>query len=553
MRIGIRTGRIFAVVPFADKEMAKLISGYRWHKDTKQWSWPLSVKARVISIFPEAKAQIEQEEQRYNQSIKTLIEVKKQNYNNLIIDESIFKRKPMAHQVDMTKKMLLERKFALLCEVGTGKSQPVVNTFDILHREGKVKHCLIICPKTIVDNWQAEIEINSNYHSRIITGTKAERINLMSINVQFHIINYEGILVLKKYEWWNKFDMVVLDESSKIKNLKAERTKIILEKFAKTPFKYILSGTAVTQSPADIYPQFKFLDPGYLSHMSFYDFRNQYCIFGGYENKQVMGYKNLEELKNKIKYHSIQLKKEDCHDLPEKIYMKRILELPAEIEEQYKDIQQNMIMQSSKGDLTANKIITLMLRMHQILSGAYIEDQKINAKLVELEGLVSDNLHNGTQIIIWCEFKKSIELIRNLMIRMNIKYSEIHGEITNRKEQIDNFQAGKTKVLIGQIQTGGMGINLTAASIVIYFENTFSLENRIQSEGRAHRIGQKNKVTYIDLIYKNTLEEVILKAINDKQNISQYLVKSFKPGNYTKGEQYDNHTNNSHSVINPSL
>jgi len=505
--------RIYLKLNFEDREKAKQVGGYWWHPDKKMWSFPESARKQLELLFPDK-----------------MREINKKEDNNIDINLDIqFKRKPYQHQIEMIKKCIKNRKFALFCEMGTGKTQAIINTFQYLKEHKLVNKCLIIAPLSVIETWIEEIEINSNYKCIPIIGTKKQREKIIkNLTFDFYLINYEGMLTLKDYNF-NQFEMVVLDESSKIKNHQAKRTKIIIDKFRYTPYKYILSGTPITQSPLDIYPQFKFLDEDILGYKSFYSFRNRYAIMGGYGGYEIVGYKNLAELKARIANYSIQLKKEDCVELPEKIYEKRILEMSKELKEQYYQMKEDLYLQINKDEaLTASIILTKILRLQQILAGFYLKEN--NNKLIELKSLVEENLGNGNQIIIWCRFIDSIKLISKTF--QNIPHSILYGDVENRQEQINAFQEGKHKIFIGQIATGGLGINLTKGNIVIYYENTFSLQDRIQSEARAHRIGQQKKVTYVDLLYRDSLDIDIYNAIKNKQNVAEYLVKSFKKGDY---------------------
>jgi SNF2 family DNA or RNA helicase len=546
----IRAGRIWLRIPFEQKEKCKMIAGYRFDfKGSKMWNWPMSAKVRIYQIFPEHKEQIEKEIAQYKKACKRVSEVNKMNLDNIVIDTAVFKRPPMKHQVLMIRNMVARKLFGLFCEMGTGKTQAVINAFQVLFEDKLVKKCLIICPKTVMDNWSDEIQINSDYKSILLNGSKAERLKKLKQDAQFYIINFDGLLVLKDYDHWDEFDVVALDESSRIKNPKAKRTLFILDKFRFTKYKYILSGTPITQSPIDIFTQFNFLDPCIFSHKSYYDFRDDDCILqeiplnkkapDGTEirnPKQITGYKNLDNLQLLIKGHSIQLRKEQCADLPERIYTKRSIDLPKILHDQCEDIMAGMKVDLiAEGDhFASDNILTQFLRVHQILSGAYLEKHIQNKKLIELADIIQENLYNGNQIIIWANYRKSIELIEKMIqsSKKSIPYSILHGDIQNRKEQIDLFQKGLNKVFIGQVSTGGLGINLTAGNIVVYYENNFSLEDRLQSEARAHRIGQHKPVTYIDLLYKGSLDEKIFEAIRNKSDVAEYLVKSFRGGEY---------------------
>lgn len=525
----IRAGRIWLYIPFEQRAKGKMIASYHFDfQKSKMWNWPLSMKARVFQIFPEYKQKIEQEIRQYNEAIKNIREVKRQNLLQTQIEPEKFKRHPMSHQATMTKFMIATHKYGLFCEMGTGKTQAGINTFQVLYEDHKITKCLVVCPKTVMDNWIEEIKINSNYKAALINGSKTKRLNKLKLNVQFYVINYDGLLVLKDYDHWNKFEMIILDESSKIKNHKAKRTEFLLETFKEIPYKYIMSGTPITQSPIDIWTQFNFLDPGIFAHKSYYEFRDDYCIMGGYNNKEIIGYKHQENLQLLINGSSIQIRKEQCTDLPEQIYTRRHIDMPKKIEQNCNDIMEGI------GNFTGELMITKLLRVHQTLSGAYLKTQKDNKKLIELAEIIHENLFNGNQIIIWCKYRKSIELIEQMIqsAKTSIPYSLLHGDITNRKEQIDLFQQGTNKIFIGQVTAGGIGINLTAGNIVVYYENTFNLEDRLQSEARAHRIGQKKPVIYIDLLYKGSLDEKIFEAIRNKADIAEYLVKSFKRGEY---------------------
>jgi len=342
----------------------------------------------------------------------------------------------------------------------------------------------------------------------------------------FHIINYEKLINTRVTAELikNQYDMVVLDESSRIKNHQAKRTKAIIKTFRDVKYKYIMSGTPVTQGPIDIYSQYEFLNPAYLGFKNYYAFRGYHCEMGGYGNYQITGYRDIETLKRKIAAHSIQLKKEDCLDLPEKIYERRILEMTPEIMTQYKCMKDELYAEIGNDEaLTASIVLTKIIRLQQITSGAYVEK---NPKLDELVEIIQED--TSRQVIVWCRFIPSIKVIEKKMQELNIQYSVLHGEIDDRQGQINRFQAGETRVFIGQIQTGGVGVNITAGNIVVYFENTFSLEDRLQSEARAHRYGQRRNVTYIDIVYKGTIDMIVYEAIKNKQDLAKTLVSCFK-------------------------
>ena len=440
------------------------------------------------------------------------------------VQEYPFKRKPMAHQVDMISKALIMRYYAYFAEMGTGKTQAAINTYELLDKKHNING-LIIAPKTVLESWGEEIEKNSNYSYVILNGNKRKKTKDLTKPYKLTILNYETFLSLPEQEYWSKFDMVVLDESSKIKNPKAQRTKLIIQLFSSTSYKLILSGTPITQSPIDIYTQYEFLNKNYIPNKSWYSFRNTYAIMGGYGRYQIVGYRDLDRLKEIISRYSVQIKKEDCIDLPEKIYETRQIEMTAELRKQYSSMKNELLLEiNEEENLTATIVLTKLLRLQQILSGKFLKEK--NPKLEELKEIVSESIGHGDQVIIWAKFRDTILLLQDAFREHGV--SVIYGDIKNRQEQIADFQSGKNKVFIGQIATGGIGITLTAGSVVVYYENDYSLQDRLQSEARAHRIGQRKKVVYIDLIYKGTMEKDIVKALQSKTNVAEYLVESFK-------------------------
>lgn len=445
-----------------------------------------------------------------------------------------FKLKPYEHQMQMLKAGLIRDKLAYFCEMGTGKTKVIV---DIIRHKCHGIKAIVFCPKSVLGSWGKEIDKNSNLKYNICTGNRKQKLKLLTDpDADVVITNYETVVSFGADPGlWGLFQMVVLDESSRIKNHKAKRTKLLTQAFASTRFKYILSGTPITQNPADIWAQMNFLDWKMLGNKSYYAFRNTYCIMGGYEKYQIVGYKQLDKLKRLISGGSVQLTKEECNlnpALPEKVYQVREIDMSEEMAKQYKDMLKESVLElSGKDDVTAPIVLTKLMRLQQILSGQYL-DKGRNEKLEELTEIITDAIGYGRQVVVWARFRPSLDIISSRLAGLNIPHSIFHGDTQDRQLQIDNFQTGKTKVFVGQESTGGMGITLHAGSVMVYYENEFSLETRKQSEDRIHRIGQTKKCTYIDLVYNKTLDRKILKAIQDKQDIATYLVDSFKEGVY---------------------
>jgi SNF2 family DNA or RNA helicase len=217
-----------------------------------------------------------------------------------------------------------------------------------------------------------------------------------------------------------------------------------------------------------------------------------------------------------------------------------------------------MELENSPEPVTAKMILDKIGKLQQIMGGKWIENDK-NNKILVLEDLLEQAIGAGKQVVIWCRYTHSRERVAELLEKMNIRYSLVHGgvpsiqipkdkrvedythdELASRGGQIKLFQAGVNKVFVGSLQACSEGITLTAGTVAIYYENTFSLKDRLQSEKRCHRIGQKFNVTYVDLIYKRSWDEIMMNGIDGKQDMGSYLAGSFRKGDYKLIEEGKN-------------
>jgi SNF2 family DNA or RNA helicase len=322
--------------------------------------------------------------------------------------------------------------------------------------------------------------------------------------------------------------MMVVDESSKIKTPGAKRTKLITFFGRSAVCRRILTGTPVTKGPEDLFAQFKFLNPDILGFTAFYKFRARYCIMGGFENRQIVAYQNIEELTDKVKQSSYRVLKKDCLDLPDKIYQRHYVSMSKAQEKLYNEIKRDFITELNGNEIQAPEAITRLLRLQQILCGWFPTEHsidpidKINLRLKGLEEVLSNI---SGKVIIWARFRADLKAIEAALGDLAVSY---HGDVTNddREAAVYRFQNDDTiKYFIGQPQSGGIGLTLTAADYVVYYSNSFDLEIRMQSEDRCHRIGTKNNVTYIDIEARKTIDSKIIKALREKKNLADIITK----------------------------
>jgi SNF2 family DNA or RNA helicase len=328
--------------------------------------------------------------------------------------------------------------------------------------------------------------------------------------------------------------LVAVDESTTIKNIKAKRTKALIKFAEGAKYKRILTGSPITKSPLDLYSQFLFLDKKILGFDSYWSFQGRYAVVrsmnvGSHQFNQVVGYKNLDELKKKIEPYSYRVTKEEALDLPPKIYTSRQVDLTMEQERHYQSIKNSSVALLESGEMvSAPEIMTRLLRLQQLLCGYLVTDEgetipiENNRLTVLLE--VLEEMEG--KVIIWSRFRHDIVKIADTLKGIYGAESTVtyFGDTTmaERDEAIARFQnlEDPTRFFVSNPQTGGMGLTLHAAKNVVYYSNDFNLESRVQSEDRAHRVGQHNPVLYVDLVSPNTVDVHIVKTLVNKNRLA---------------------------------
>ena len=297
-----------------------------------------------------------------------------------------------------------------------------------------------------------------------------------------------------------------------------------------------MTGSPVTKNPLDLYTQCQFLDIHHLGHDSYYSFRNRYALMksaniSGRSINLVIGYQNLSELSDKLKPFSYRVLKEDCLDLPDKIYMKREIQLTAEQQKLYKQMRKEALATLNGKTVTTMTALTQLMRLHQITCGHFSADdgtiQEVkNNRLAELLDVLEEV---EGKAIIWAHYQHDVRNIFKILEEKFGPGSVVHYYGKTLPEQRDyaikNFKNNdKVSFFVGTPQTGGYGITLTEANSVIYYSNGYDLEKIMQSEDRAHRIGQKKTVTYVDIIAEETVDTKIVKSLRKKIDIASKVM-----------------------------
>tara|TARA_R100000655_G_scaffold24848_1_gene50394 strand:+ start:736 stop:2166 length:1431 start_codon:yes stop_codon:yes gene_type:complete len=469
-----------------------------------------------------------------------------------------FKTKPYKHQLTALEKSWNRETFAYFMEMGTGKTKVLIDNLAMLYDKGKIDSALIVAPKGVIKTWY-EQEIPTHLPDHIenvtvlwqsnITKKQKEKLDTLfetSGDLHILIMNVEAFSTEKGVKYAESFlnshrCLMAVDESTTIKTPTAKRTKNIISIGSKARYRRILTGSPVTKNPLDLYSQCYFLDPFNLEHESYYSFRMRYATMKkinvrGRSIQIVSGFKHLGELSDKLKPFSYRVLKEDCLDLPEKNWTKRQITLSADQRKIYTQMKETALAHLNGKVTSTMTVLTQLMRLHQITCGHFTADdgttQEIsNNRISELMNVL-DELEG--KAIIWANYQHDITNIIKEVVKVHGPGSIVdYYGLTPQDERQDNIRKfqndDKCRFIVGTPATGGYGITLTAANTVIYYSNGYDLEKRLQSEDRAHRIGQKKNVTYVDIIAEDTVDEKIVKALRDKINIaSQVLGEELK-------------------------
>lgn len=470
-----------------------------------------------------------------------------------------YKNKPFLHQQAYLTRFWKTRHAALFADMGTGKSFMVINNIAMLYDNGAINAALIVAPKGVYRNW-LDSEIPKHLPTHIVhriaiwspTPRKAEQQamdNLFEVSedLKILIMNIEALSTEKGVRFANRYLLchdvfMAIDESTTIKTHTAARSKNAVKVGKAAKYKRIMTGSPVTKSPMDLFQQCEFLHPECLGVSSYYAFQARYAVtvertLSSHSFKQVVGYRRLDELQDKLDKFSFRVTKDECLDLPDKLYTKREVELTSEQEKAYAQMKSMALAQFNQGITSTVNALTQIMRLHQIVCGHVKLD---NGEIIHLpnkriEELLSIIEESSGKAIIWANYRHDIEAIKLALSKeygmksVGTYYGDTDAD--ERQRVVKDFQDpdSELRFFVGNPKTGGYGLTLTAANIVVYYSNSFDLEVRLQSEDRAHRIGQSKNVTYIDLICPGTVDEKIVKALKEKIDIaSQVLGEELK-------------------------
>lgn len=430
------------------------------------------------------------------------------------------------HQEIALSYMRSSNYFALFMEQGTGKTIPSLCRILDLLKSGEIEDALVVAPKSALGAWERDIELFNDLDREILRGG-------------ITLINYDKVWRGdKKSPYYKKWGCIILDEAHYIKNRTSRRSKFILRIATMSDYKYILTGTPISNGQLEnIWSLYCFLDPylerGYpYSHIfggSYKTFEDRYCILNMYHKPS--SYIHVSELQEIINEHSYRVKKVECLDLPDK--------LPDEIikvDQAEKTLYKKLATESAilEYEILADNPLSRLVKLRQLCSGHIKLDtgeilEVKNEKLSILEELI-EGYEDDKKLVIFAEFKYSIGKITELLKKLKIKHVVLDGDQKD-KTIWRKFQADKTiRVIVCQYQTASAGIDLFASDTIIYYEPTLRSNTLEQSRDRIHRTGQANKCSYIHLLTKGTVEVDIYRALAGYSDFSEKLFTEYMEG-----------------------
>lgn len=484
------------------------------------------------------------------------------------------KTQGMKHQLEAVQRMVGRKTYALFMEQGTGKTWTLLADAERLYAKGAIDALLVVAPNGVHTNW-IKREIPTHMEGNIIArfwrsgaGVKHQRWMEEIFKVReegepvplrIFAINIDALVTKKGYDFAHMFLMttralIVVDESGRIKNPDAARTKALMRLRQLARGARIATGTPITKAPTDVFSQMQFLEDGLLGTTSYRAFvaeyadvlppthplmqnmvrRNPRAAYAQIVAKNPDGsprWRNLDKLHKLLEPHSFRVLKKDCLDLPAKIYKTLPFELEPEQRRAYDKMdEENRIELDERTELPVSELAALV-KLQQITSGfvnlptgglKYVSEK--NPRLKALMDAIEDV---DGKFIVWARFIEEIYAIRDAMAEAGIRAVTYFGETSrdDREAAVDGFQNDPDiRCFIGNAQAAGIGLTLTAGETVFYFSNSFDLDHRLQSEDRSHRIGTKNNVVYIDIVAEDTVDEKIARNLQRKKQTAAIVL-----------------------------
>lgn len=539
--------RLCVRVPFLLKDVCKSIAGARWNATLKCWSYPASPMAAkaIQEAFPSGSLQWDGPAKELLKEAAEILKAAVHKTATELPAIPLTKTTPWHHQLQAYHFAKALPACMLALDMGTGKSKVAI---DLLVN----RHCariLIVCPSSVVQVWSTQFERHAPGQyllAALDEGSTDKRAKAGSLAVELAQVRHLPVIVVVNYEaaWrgamgtWilnTAWDAVVLDESHRIKQPGGKASQFFSRLGDKTPMRLCLTGTPMPHSPLDIYAQYRFLDKG-IYGTSFTVFRSRYALLqqvGVHHGAQkVIGYQNQNELHEKFYRLAFRVKAEDVQQLPEAVDVVRPVTLSPSAKKLYEQLKTDFTVDLANGRVTAANALTRLLRLQQITSGWIRQDREIatgaEGALVEVDTEkrtvlleLLEDLHDTEPVVVFCRFIHDLEAVHTVGAALGRQSLELSG----RRNELREWQSGTAPLLAVQVQSGGVGIDLTRARYCVFYSLGFSLGDYLQARKRTHRPGQTQNVTYLHLIATDTIDAQIYTALENREEIVETILQ----------------------------
>ena len=533
MKASVENGKIVFRLPFFENHIAKS-AGARWNAPSKTWIAPLNelVASHVVNCLPPDMVSEE-----IHRLCKPSVFIPPLSCDPSIVLKDV---RLMPRQLEGVIKAWPLPGFALFWVMGAGKTLSSIALAGLRRKHELIQKLLVICPTSIKGVWAKEFNRYAGFPHTLHVHESGKPMlrGLESSPFPVLVVGIEAMSVKSGPEICKEFlsggvSMTILDESSRIKHHNTKRTENVLELYQESQYRLALTGTNITQGLQDLYTQMQFVEPRAIGEISYYSFKNKYCVMGGHEGKKIIGYTKTDILMNKVRPYCDVIRKSDMKDLPLKSYQIREVQASREQKEICKNLRNHLRLVIEDKNNKMKNVLEAMLRAQQVAGGFDDEGNPLssNPKMKELLELLED--FDG-KAVIWARFLPEIEAIR---AALNAEYPGSVMVMTGntpqeaRQSMVDIFQkSGALRFFVSNHSVGGAGITLTSATLAVYYSNTFNLEDRLQSEDRIHRIGQVHPCMYVDISSDLAVDKSLIESIARKSSLANFVSYSLSQG-----------------------
>lgn len=539
--INVIDQQIIVHARFVDRARCKAVEGAKWHPSTKTWRYPASPAAALALITAFNGIRLLEVDTKFDILLKQMVETVKAGAIKDVTDlpDHPSKTPSWMHQRQAFAFARNLPATLLAMDMGTGKSKVAI---DLVNEWG-CRFVLVTCPLSVCNVWPREFRKHSLRDYKVLVlnkGTVPKKMQAAKLHVAacaakrqpcVVVVNHESLWRSAFGEWLLKGkdglpDLMIVDESHRAKTPKGRFSKFLATISLKIPRRLMLTGTPMPHSPLDIFAQYRFLDAGIFG-WSFNRFKLRYAVLGGWQGKEVLGFQRQDELNQRIYQIGYRITKAEAMPwLPEQVFEDRYCAMSEKDRKIYESMERDFYTAVEAGEVTASNALVKLLRLQQITSGYIKTDEGVETALGQhKQALLYETIEEipkGEPIVVFVRFIHDLESVCETAVGCGLTYGEISGR---RKDLTDDATMPEDIDVLGvQIQSGGLGIDLSRAAYAIYYSPGYSLGDYQQSLSRLHRKGQTRTVVYLNLICEDTIDGDVYEALRRKEDVIEAIL-----------------------------